>query len=197
MQQSTPGTQKSQLTFSWVKADSVCVCVLVIQLCLTLCDPMDCSLPASSVHGILQARILEWVAIPFSRGSSWPRNWTWVSHIAGRVFTIWATRETPKTDSKPGKISEIVYWMMTSAVEKKKAETLHPYGIFPWEMKMCIHWNSCPGMFIAARFIIGKTGSSPGVHQVNESTNCYVHTRNNTQRYKGAIYCQIKQHAWT
>ena len=43
--------------------------VLVTQSCLTLCDPMDCSLPGSSVHGILQARILEWVAIPFSRGS--------------------------------------------------------------------------------------------------------------------------------
>ena len=49
---------------------SVLVKVLVTQTCLTLCDPMDCSLPGSSVHGIFQARILEWVAIPFSRGSS-------------------------------------------------------------------------------------------------------------------------------
>ena len=48
--------------------------MLVAQLCLTLCGPMDCSLPGSSVHGILQARILEWVAIPFSRASSWPRS---------------------------------------------------------------------------------------------------------------------------
>ena len=48
----------------------VCVCVLVIQLCPTLCDPMDCSPPGSSVHRISQARILEWVAIPFSKGSS-------------------------------------------------------------------------------------------------------------------------------
>ena len=48
----------------------VCVCVLVTQLCPTLCDPMDCSLSGFSVHGILQARILEWVAIPFPRGSS-------------------------------------------------------------------------------------------------------------------------------
>ena len=48
--------------------------VLVAQLCLTLCDPMDCSPPGSSVHGILQARILEWVVISFSRGSSQPRN---------------------------------------------------------------------------------------------------------------------------
>ena len=71
----------------------VYVCVLVAHLCPTLCDPIDCSLPGSSVHGFLQARILEWVAIPFSRGSTWPRDWTWVSCIAGRFFTVWATRE--------------------------------------------------------------------------------------------------------
>ena len=53
--------------------------VLVAQSCQTLCDPMDCSLPASSVHGILQAKILEWVAMPFSRGSSSPRDRIWVS----------------------------------------------------------------------------------------------------------------------
>ena len=49
----------------------------------------------SSVHGIFQARVLGWVVISFSRGSSWPRDWTWVSCIAGRHFTIWATREAP------------------------------------------------------------------------------------------------------
>ena len=67
--------------------------VLVTQSCLTLCDPMDCSPPGSFVHGILQARMLKWVAISFSRGSSWPRGWTQVSCIAGRLFTDWATRE--------------------------------------------------------------------------------------------------------
>ena len=60
----------------------------VAQLCLTLCNPM-----AYTVHGILQARILEWVAFPFSRGSSQPRNWTQVSCIVGGFFTSWATRE--------------------------------------------------------------------------------------------------------
>ena len=59
----------------------------------TLCDPMDCSPPGSSIHGILQARTLEWVAISFSRGSSWPRDRTRVSRVVGRCFTIWATRE--------------------------------------------------------------------------------------------------------
>ena len=55
-----------------------------LQLCPTLCDPMDCSLSGSSVHGIFQARVLEWIAISFARGSSQPRNRTRVSHIAGR-----------------------------------------------------------------------------------------------------------------
>ena len=111
----------------------MCVVCLVIQLCSTLCDPMDCSPPGSSVHRILQAkiletvvmlfsrgssqlrdptnglpycrqilyhlshqgspRILEWVAYLFSKGTSWPRNWTGVSCIAGIFFTSWATRE--------------------------------------------------------------------------------------------------------
>ena len=78
----------------------------VAQSCLTLCDPMDCSLPGSSVHGIFQARVLEWAAISFSRWSSQLRDWTLVSHIAGRCFNLWATREalqdllelTPKRD---------------------------------------------------------------------------------------------------
>ena len=67
--------------------------VLFAQSCLTLCGPVDCSPPGSSVHGILQAGILEWVAYPFSRGFSWPRDWSWVSCIAGGFFTIWAIRE--------------------------------------------------------------------------------------------------------
>ena len=67
--------------------------VLVTQSCLTRGHSMDCSLPSSSVHVILQARTLEWVAIPFSRGSSQPRNQTQVSCITGGFFTIWATGE--------------------------------------------------------------------------------------------------------
>ena len=59
----------------------------VAHLCPILCDPMD-----YTVHGILQARILEWVAVPFSRGSSQPRDWTQISHIAGGFFTSWATK---------------------------------------------------------------------------------------------------------
>ena len=65
----------------------------VAQSCPTLCNPMDCNLPGYSVHGIFHARILEWVTISFFRGSFWPRDWTQISHIEGRHFTIWATRE--------------------------------------------------------------------------------------------------------
>ena len=65
----------------------------VTQSCWMLCDPMDCSLPGSSVHGILQARIFEWVAIAFSRGSSWPRNRAQISCMAGRFFTVWSIKE--------------------------------------------------------------------------------------------------------
>ena len=60
--------------------------LLVAQLCPTLCDPVDCSPPGSSVHGILQTRILEWVAIPFSKGYSQPRDWTQVFRIVGGLF---------------------------------------------------------------------------------------------------------------
>ena len=62
----------------------------VAQSCPYLCDSMDCSLAGSTVHGIFQARILQWVAISFSRRSSQPRDWTRVSCIVGRCFTIWA-----------------------------------------------------------------------------------------------------------
>ena len=70
--------------------------VKVAQSCLTLCDPMD-----YTVHGILQARILKWVAIPFSRGSSQPRDQTQVSCTAGRFFTRWVTREAQMTREVP------------------------------------------------------------------------------------------------
>ena len=81
----------------------------VAQSCPTLWDPMDCSL-SGSVHGIFQARVLEWIAISFSRGSSQPRNWTWVSRTAGRRFTVWATREAPSTQY----LTIIIYGMLAS-----------------------------------------------------------------------------------
>ena len=77
--------------------------VLVAQSCPTLYNLMDCSLPASSVHGILQTRLLERVAIPFSRESSCLRGWTQISFIAGGFFTIWATSQDVKHFTLPWK----------------------------------------------------------------------------------------------
>ena len=85
--------RKGKLFLCALICSKMCVCVLVTQLCPILWDPMDWSPPGSSVHGILQAIILESVAISLSRAFSRPRDRTWVSCIAGRFFTIWATRE--------------------------------------------------------------------------------------------------------
>ena len=93
---------------------TICMHVcLVAWLCLTLCDPMNCGPPGSSVHGILQARILEWLAMPSSRGSFQPRDQTQVSCIAEGFFTIWGTREPHEYWSKqhipsPGELPDPV-----------------------------------------------------------------------------------------
>ena len=87
----------------------------VAQLCLTLSDPMDCSLPGSSIHGIFQARVLEWIAISFSRGSSQPRDRTQVSHIVGRCFTVWATSLKPS--------AKIIYLTWSSSYLKTSAHS--------------------------------------------------------------------------
>ena len=79
--------------WDWAALWFIPVCVSVFSVMSNSCNPMGCILPGSPVHGILQARILEWVAISFSRGSSQPRDQTQVSCIASRFFTIWATRE--------------------------------------------------------------------------------------------------------
>ena len=86
-----------QYSIQWIlvcSQNSAPFIIVVAQSCLTLCHPMDCSLPGSSVHGIFQARILEWLAISFSRESSWPRDRTQVSSIADRRLTVWGTRES-------------------------------------------------------------------------------------------------------
>ena len=81
----------------WFPLKEECCCCLVAKSRPTLCDPIDCSLPGSSVHGISQARILEWVAISFSRGTSRLRDWT---HISRQILYHWATREYPMRKKK-------------------------------------------------------------------------------------------------
>ena len=87
------------------------VLVLVAQSCLSLCSPNDCSPPHPSVHGTSQARILEGVAIPLSRGSSQSRDWTRVFCIAGRFFTVWATREARSNLRGHLVVAQSVFWI--------------------------------------------------------------------------------------
>ena len=114
------------------------------------CDPMDYSLPGSSVHGNLQARILKWVAISFSRVFSWPRNRTQVSCIPDRFFTNWTIRLLPEVSSKQQSRSHVGFffffvvkfvhkwiggdnWAIDLTVEPRQLEVPHPL-FCPWNM---------------------------------------------------------------
>ena len=99
------------------------------QSCLTLCNPMDCSLSRSSVHGIFQARVLEWIAISFSRGSSRPRNRTRVSGIAGRHFTVWATREA--------------HYLGCNQIPNQSSKKIRDHSNFTGEQKEAERWETC------------------------------------------------------
>ena len=117
------------------------VCVLVTQSYLTLCKPMDCSLPGCSVHGILQARIQEWVAIPFSRRSSWPRDGTWVSCIAGRFFTVWATREA---FFSYGETHKCLVLLLTAIQDSTSFQSPWHIQTFCFIPKSCVSSNLSP-----------------------------------------------------
>ena len=126
---------KSNLNFaskSYVLPSCSVLC-LVTQSCLTLWDPLDCSLPGSSVHGIFQARILEWVAISSSRGSSWTRDQTCVSCNADRFFTHWDIRyllkfwnvtywqkKRKKVYKRDGQHNELLWSLYTVTPEVRK-----------------------------------------------------------------------------
>ena len=99
----------------------------VAQLCPTLCYPMEYGIPGSTVHGILQARILEWAAISFSRGSSQPRDRTWVFCIADRRFTVWATRVILLIEEKliTKKVRKLSYVSTTS-------DSIHEHSTMPF-----------------------------------------------------------------
>ena len=113
----------------------------VTQSCPTLRDPIDCSLSGSSVHGVFQARVLEWIAISFFRGSSRPRNRTRVSRIAGRCFPIWATLLFPLYFQNHGN-----HWTPTqnNFVSLPPAET---FGRV-WRYLDCADWGLCELLFI-------------------------------------------------
>ena len=106
------------------------LCVLVAKSCLTLCNPMDCSPPGSSVHGIFWTRILEWVAIPFSRGSSWPKDRTWSPALQAASLPLSHQRRRPRISSHFSKES----WFL---LHEKCSQKPRSGG---WE---CLLWLRC------------------------------------------------------
>ena len=123
----------------------------------TLCDPMDCSLPGSSLHGILQARVLEWSAISFSRGSSWPRDRTRVSHIPGRRFNHWATREAGFKSEGRNKsvLGDTGGAESTDNLLSALSEIFCSKRVFPLETNWDSHWNKAEEIFMRS-FIWGQ-----------------------------------------
>ena len=124
----------------------------------TLCDPMNCSLPGSSVHGIFQARSLEWAAISFSRGSSPPRDGNLVSRIEGRCFTVWATREVHLYTSPN---------FYSSKQRIKIFESRHEFKT--WKLPICAFleswWENVPSLLRC------KPGPrKTGIHKTGNST---------------------------
>ena len=137
---------------------------------------MDCSLPGSSVHGILQARILEWVVIPFSRGSSLPRDQTSVSCITDRFFTVWATRKGLNILKDIFIIYIRLYWASQEALAVKNspvdaADTgdagLIPASWKPWSRKWQLAPVFLPGEFHGQRSLAGY---SPWGHKESDTT---------------------------
>ena len=107
---------------------------IVAQSCPTLFNPMDCRPPGSSVHGILQARVLEWVVMPFSRGSSWPRDQTWVSCIADRSFTLWAFLMDLK-ELLTEAICHLVWTWIVLILSATNSPVCHPFHILIKDME--------------------------------------------------------------
>ena len=110
-------------------------CHVRVLSCVQLfCDPMNCSPPCSSIHGILQARILEWVATPSSRGPFWPSDQTYVSALADRCFTTSATGEAHLGHSI--KIAALLVWFITDP-----SIALSPGWMQYWTISSCKHVN--------------------------------------------------------
>ena len=133
----------------------------VTQSCPTLCDPIDYSPQGSSVHGIFKARVLEWVAISFSRGSSRLRDQTQISRVAGRHFTVWATREAKK--KKKLFLNLFSNWRLWHTAENSTWFRLKNY--FP----------SKPSLSVTASMNTNQSQQAKYIHSFIEWTLCATH----------------------
>ena len=136
----------------WMKLTSMCAWRLFSHV--SLCDPMDYSPPGSSIHGILQARILEWVAILFSRGSSWIMVQTYISCIAGRFFAIWVISEAPLSS-----LSKDKSWVLT-LVSKIHLVTTPLFASFDF----CVWIFAFSGFPAPFRFLISSLDGKINTH---------------------------------
>ena len=134
----------------------LCTKVLVTQLCLTFWDSMDCSPPCSSVHGNLQVRILEWVAIPFSWRSSWPRDWTWVSCIAGEFSNIWVPFRALPSEAQGKPLSDKNHVMISTDAEKA-------FDKFNIQAQACSWW-SCQQVLLTGRHTLAPDTGHGACH---------------------------------
>ena len=116
-----------------------CCCCWVAEWCLTLCDPLGYLLPGSSASGISQTRILEWVAISFSRGSSQPRDWTQVSRIGKRILYHWTSRE-PFINITSVTILILTSLITVAHVDLSFLPEINTLSLPPWEVKL--HFSS-------------------------------------------------------
>ena len=178
--------RRSQLR-GLVRSQGMCS---VSESCLTLCDPVDCAPPGSSVHGILQARILEWVAMPSSRGASRPGDPTQVSLIAGKFFTIWTNFGHMWRERRSGqpawKWQSVGKWwpftLNSNSVEKWLriqstlvqilARPLRDYLISPW-----------------LSFLSSKMPISQSLQGLNESIYCIKWAQNSTWHAVSLMCC--------
>ena len=142
-----------------------------LQSCLTLCDPMDCSPPGFSVHGILQARILEWAAMPSYRGSFRPSDWTCVS-----CLLCWQTGSVPL--APPGKALWLPYTIAIS-----------PQVVHIRETKMYVHTKACTQMAITVFLILSPIWEQPKWPPAHEWIN--------NQAINQSVYWKMQPHGGT
>ena len=152
--------------------------LLVTQSCPTLCNPRDCSQTGFSVHGIRQVRILEWVAILFSRGSSWLRDRTGVSCIAGRLFSIWTTRETQNGRGLWQNPGETFYCSVVDQWKVKQWSGEWLLGVrWPWQhMAKCHQGRSVPwpDMLTITPIYVDRNDALKEIYALKEILCMYV-----------------------
>ena len=138
-----------------------------LQSCPTLCNTMDCSLPGSYVHWTLQVRMLEWVVMPSSRTSSQPRDQTQVSHIAGRLFTVWAPGNSKKTGM------DSLFLLQGNFQPRNRTE------VFCIEGRFFTTWatQEAPGICIHPQFVVKKKSNDHRMRSGSFSTVRWIWVR--------------------